>query len=174
MTPNGEPGGHLNVWFFFDAETLRRGNQWSRHSPASKSLTEGRKQFSKSAIIRQTFSQKRKVLSSAHSRNQHAPAHLHYMGLNPRTKSKTHHLIYWESNSGLSKLEPFPPHTHIHPVRGSADSRQNIDLNRCNRTRQRPGPDNDQLGPHNDRLLCGPRHIFRTRQRPIEVVVTQS
>ena len=62
---------------------------------------------------------------------------------------------------------------------------------RCNRTRQRPGsdndhtiwslcgpeisgPGNDQLGPHNNWSLCGPRHIFRTRQRPIEVVVTQS
>ncbi len=62
---------------------------------------------------------------------------------------------------------------------------------RWNRTRQRPGPDNDHtiwllcgpeiLGPDNDHLgldndqsLCGPRHIFRTRQWPSPVVITQS
>ncbi len=26
------------------------------------------------------------------------------------------------------------------------------------------GPDNDHLGLDNDQSLCGPRHIFRTRQ----------
>ena len=67
----------------------------------------------------------------------------------------------------------------------------NSQPSQCNRTRQQPGPDNnhtiwllcgpeisgpdnDHLGLDNDQSLCGPRHIFRTRQQPSPVVVTQS
>ena len=83
------------------------------------------------------------------------------------------------------------PNRQVDSSQGCSRRLQVTSLFRCNRTKQRPGPDNDHtiwslcgpefpgpdndhLGLDNDQSLCGPRHIFRTRQWPSPVVVTQS